>query len=198
MKKILLPLLMAGICSAPALAQAVTPYVSASAGVALLNNSKINGIEDSAEYNSGLALNGAIGLESDMGRLEAAVGYQKNDVDNVFGFTNLGDSHVRIGSLMANGYLDYNKKHCDISPYIMAGAGVADVKADVYDSFGTFYSDSDTVFAWQVGAGVGIKASKNLTLDIGYRYFSPNDANLDGYKVSLASSNILAGLRYSF
>lgn len=198
MKKILLSLLVAGICSAPALGQAVTPYVSGSVGLGLLNNSEVNGFDNSLKYDSGVALNAAVGLQSDMGRLEAAIGYQRNGVDNAFGYTNLGDSHVRTLSFMANGYMDYHMKHSDLSPYVMAGLGIAHVNADVYDSFGPFYSDSDTVFAWQLGAGVGIKVSKNMTFDLGYRYFAPNDATLNGDRVSLSSSNILAGLRYSF
>ena len=47
-------------------------------------------------------------------------------------------------------------------------------------------------------AGVGIKTSPIATLDIGYRYLSPTDARFDGYKVSLASSNFLVGIRYNF
>ncbi|WP_256372356.1 outer membrane protein [Chlorobaculum sp. 24CR] len=83
----------------------------------------------------------------------------------------------------------------DVSPYVMAGLGVAD--ASISDgNWGP--SSSSTEFAWQLGAGLGIKAAKNTTFDLGYRYLSPSDANFDGAKVSLASSNIVAGIRYDF
>jgi opacity protein-like surface antigen len=38
-----------------------------------------------------------------------------------------------------------------------------------------FSDDSDTVFAWQVGGGVGLRVNPHLLLDLGYRYFSALD-----------------------
>lgn len=42
-------------------------------------------VEKFIGYKSGLLANGAIGLDGDMYRVEAAIGYQVNDFDNVLG-----------------------------------------------------------------------------------------------------------------
>jgi len=188
-----MPLLVAGICAIPAFAQAGTPYISASTGLALLNNSSEDGVNDAVKYNTGYLVNGAIGMKCDYSRFEAEIGYQNNSVDTYLGNNDNRNARVAMTTLMANGYLDYNMKNSDVSPYVMAGLGASNVTLK-----NDFSSDSDTSFAWQLGAGVGIKASEKVTVDVGYRYLSPSDISVSGFKYSLASSNILVGLRCSF
>jgi opacity protein-like surface antigen len=185
MKKLLLPILVAGMCAVPSLSNAATnPYVSLSGGLGFMNNSSVNGVSDAIEYKTGYLVNGAVGLKSDSYRLEAEVGYHRNSLDNVT------DENLSIWSFMANGYLDYDMREEGISPFVMAGLGVASASWNWPGG-----SDSDSVFAWQVGAGIGIKASDKVTFDVAYRYFSTADPTLDGYKISIGSHNILAGLR---
>lgn len=195
MKKIILPLLVAGICAAPSMAHAMdNPYVSLSGGIGLLNNSTVNGNDDAIEYDAGYLINGAAGLKSDSVRLEAEVGYHRNSVDSSIYYDPIG-AHVSMWTFMANGYYDFELSNGDVSPYVMAGLGIAD--ASISD--GNWGSESSsTEFAWQVGAGIGLKTSSNTTVDFGYRYLSPSDAEFDGGKVSLASSNFLVGIRYGF
>lgn len=195
MKKIILPLLVAGVCAAPSLAQAAgTPYVSLSTGIGLLNNSTVDGNDDAIEYNTGYLINGAVGMKNDAMRLEAEVGYHRNSVDTSDYYGPLG-AHVSMWTFMANGYYDFDLSSAGLSPYVMAGLGLAD--ASISDgNWGP--SSTSTQFAWQIGAGVGIKTAPNTTVDIGYRYLSPTDATFDGAKVSLASSNFLVGVRYGF
>lgn len=195
MKKIIMPLLVAGVFAVPSLGNAATnPYVSASAGFSLLNNSEVDGENDAIEYKTGYLINGAVGLKGDNARVEAEIGYHRNDVDTSV-FIGPNGAHVDMWTFMANGYLDYNMNNSSASPYVMAGIGLADASISG-GNWGS--SSSSTEFAWQVGAGVGIKASDKTTVDIGYRYLSPSDADFDGRSVSLASSNIIAGIRYSF
>ncbi|MGC8775409.1 MAG: outer membrane protein [Chlorobaculum sp.] len=195
MKKIILPLLVAGVCAAPSLAQAAsTPYASLSGGLGLLNNSTVDGNNDAIKYKTGYLINGAVGLKNQDVRLEAEVGYHRNSVDTSDYDEPLG-AHVSMWTFMANGYYDIPMKDSVVSPYVMGGLGVAD--ASISDgNWGP--SSTSTQFAWQIGAGVGIKATNNATVDLGYRYLSPSDGSFGGKKVSLASSNILAGIRYSF
>jgi opacity protein-like surface antigen len=204
MKKICTSLLVAAICAAPALAQATTPYFSASAGSGSMNKSSVDGENNVIEYNSGTAFNGSVGLEVKKNtRVEFAVGHQTNDVDNIYG---VSPSHYGINmsfsiwSFMANGYVDLPTKNAGITPYLMAGMGLADVNTKFSDDVVSGYSVtySDTVFAWQIGGGVGIKASDKVIVDLGYRYLSPSDVTVLDMKHSLSSSNLLAGIRYSF
>jgi opacity protein-like surface antigen len=195
MKKIFLPLLVAGICAAPSLAQAMSnPYVSLSGGIGLLNNSTVDGNDDAIEYDAGYLINGAVGMKGDNMRLEAEVGYHRNGVDSSIYYGPVG-AHVSMWTFMANGYYDFELSNGDVSPFVMAGLGIAD--ASISDgNWGQ--ESSSTEFAWQLGAGVGIKTASNTTVDFGYRYLSPSDAKFDGAKVSLGSSNFLVGIRYGF
>ncbi|WP_287373902.1 outer membrane beta-barrel protein [Prosthecochloris sp.] len=191
--------LLVFFASAP-LARAATPYVSASAGLAFLRDSDIEegGVttEEAIEYETGFALNGALGLDGGMYRIEGAVGYQVNDWDDVNGIelADNVDAEVSILSFMANGYLDIEMPVSMVTPYLTAGVGVANVDIEAFDE-----SDDDTVFAYQFGAGVGIDAMPNVMLDLGYRYFATGDVSpADDVEVSIASHNIMAGVRVNF
>jgi opacity protein-like surface antigen len=218
----MLVLLGAGIVAVPSIASAVTPYVKTSGGVGLMNNVKYKfQVQDKVEtddMNSGLALEGAFGIKTGGFRIEAAVGYQSNMVgkftlngtgyEEYNGLTSTpeaGDEKwtYSIQSYMLNGFADFNAES-KISPFLMAGIGIASInnkERTPADSFGvTRTGTSNGVFAWQVGAGVGVKASDNVTVDLSYRYFAA--LNLEGFaadrKVDVSTSNFLLGARYSF
>lgn len=191
--------LLVFLVSAP-LAQAATPYVGLSAGAAFLTDSDIevdgDEFEDAIEYKTGFAVNGAVGLDGDMYRVEGAIGYQVNDWDAMYGVEVPDDEDVEVAilSFMANGYLDIEMPSAPVTPYVMAGAGLANVDFKFEDE-----SDDDTVFAYQLGAGIGFEASPNVTLDLGYRYFATSDVEPeDDVEVSIASHNVMAGVRVGF
>ncbi|ASQ91231.1 hypothetical protein CHL67_10190 [Prosthecochloris sp. GSB1] len=191
--------LLVFLVSAP-LAQAATPYVGLSAGAAFLTDSdiEVDGTEfdEAIEYKAGFAVNGAVGLDGDMYRVEGAIGYQVNDFDSMYGMEIPDDEDVEVAilSFMANGYLDIEMPSAPITPYVMAGVGLANVDFKFEDD-----SDDDTVFAYQLGAGIGFEASPNVTLDLGYRYFATSDVEPeDDVEVSIASHNVMAGVRVGF
>lgn len=195
--------LLVFVASAPIAQAGADPYVSLSAGLALLQNSDVEegGVtdEDAIEYGTGYAVNGALGLDGGMYRLEGAVGYQVNDWDKFNGIEvpDGFDLEVSILSFMANGYVDIEMPAAMVTPYLMAGVGVANVDFEIEDLFGD--SDGDTVFAYQFGAGVGIGATPNVTLDLGYRYFATGDVSpVEDVDISIASHNIMAGVRVGF
>jgi opacity protein-like surface antigen len=199
MKKLILPLLVAGAFAAPSMAQAAsTPYVSLSSGLSLLNNSKLTiggaTVNDFIEYKTGYLVNGAVGLKMDDVRVEAEVGYHHNSVDKIIGLPVTG-VNVSAWSFMANAYYDFDMKNSSITPFVMGGLGLADIKSHVDG----YTDDSSTQFTWQLGAGIGIKASKTVTIDLGYRYVKPSspDVTILGYngKVSIGGSELLAGVR---
>ncbi|WP_041466370.1 outer membrane protein [Chlorobaculum parvum] len=156
-------------------------YISGSIGIGIPEKSNFDGYK--YEMETGLALNGAIGYDFGDTRLEAAVGYQKHDFKNY-------DDDLSLLTVMANAYYDIDTGS-DITPYLMAGAGWAHVDSS--------WDESDDVFAWQVGAGLGFKVADCTTLDLGYRYLRPNKFDLgEGDNTKWAVHNIMLGLRYNF
>ena len=57
---------------------------------------------------------------------------------------------------------------------------------------------SDTVFAWQFGAGVGYALTKQWTLDFKYRYFDTDKPDFDRAEAELSSHNFTLGIRFDF
>jgi opacity protein-like surface antigen len=225
MKKtsLMLALLSAGIFAVPSIASAVTPYVRASCGVGLMNNVeyKFQTLDkvETDEMDSGLALEGAFGVKTGKFRIEAAVGYQSNEVGKfTYNGTGYGVHNGETGapedgdekwtysiqSYMVNGYADFNDEN-KISPFLMAGIGIANIQnkekypAELVGGT-TVTGTSNGVFAWQVGAGVGVKASDNVTIDLAYRYFAASNAEgfAEDRKADVSTSNLLLGARYSF
>ncbi len=143
------------------------PYVSGNIGAAIPGKDYIK---------TGYLLNGAVGYNFDPVRVEGAVGYQRNELETVGG-------HVFYWTFMGNAYYDFDEMS-GVKPYVTAGAGVAN---------GHWANRSSTDFAWQVGAGLGVKIAERTMLDIGYRYFKPDDGN-----VVFSSHNVTAGIRYQF
>ncbi len=191
-KRLFLPLLLAGMWATPAFA---TPYVSVSAGLGLLGDSTVKTagltIDNAFGYKAGVPVGVAVGFKADEFRLEGAVGYQSHTIDEV------GAGDISIWSFMGNGYYDISMADSSVTPYLTAGLGFASISA----SNGGLDA---TEFAWQLGAGVGFKASENVVVDLGYRYFRTSDVHVADYglgipaDISIAGSNILAGIRYSF
>lgn len=203
--------LVAGMWSAPV--QAADHYVSAMAGMSWFQDSDIEHVYSLSDYkdvatvsfDSGLTAVGAIGCDYGSTRLEAELGYQKNDVDG------LDNGDVQVLSLMANGFYDIDLGGVDL--YAMAGVGVAQVNVDI-DVTRTFrqqtydfnYEANEVTLAYQVGAGLAIPVGDGVMIDARYRYFATTDftAGDDGaaswmgsadYNTNVSSHSALLGLR---
>jgi len=203
MKKLLLTALIAGMSATPALA---TPYVSGSVGLGFAGNSSfsvtgVGEVNDFIKWKSGVPFGAAVGIKQDAFRVEAALGYQTHDVDKVLVAPGVyeapggTDNSASVLTYLVNGYYDFNINKSSFSPYVTAGLGGASLKPEG--------GNSKSVFAWQLGAGVGVKAAKDLTVDLGVRYLKPGSfegdaGNGNSGKFSVSYTNILAGLRYDF
>ena len=190
-------MLVAGMWATPVSAASST-YVSGSVGVGSLTNSNLNiggvTVNDVIEYKTGVPFGGAVGMKNDSYRVEAAIGYQSHDVSKVVGIPVTGLS-VSALTYLANGYYDFETKGSALAPYLTVGLGGATIGSS--DGVTT---DHNTVFAWQAGAGLGLKAGDNLTVDFGYRFLKPSNVSTGvlGSDVTVASHNFLAGVRYNF
>ena len=179
-KSLLLGIFFAFLCASSSYAR---PYVSGSIGLGLEGSEA----QDAIDYrqNNSVVVNGAIGYNCKPARIELGIGYQKHAFSDHPDWA--GQSFTTV---MVNGYYDFDMES-GFSPYLPAGAGIADVNTADY------YVDK-TVFAWKVGAGVGVKVASNITLDLGYQYLSPERLySVNNEKVNWTGHNIMAGIRYN-
>ncbi len=118
------------------------------------------------------------------------------------GFTS--DSFYNMQTLLVNFYYDFYNESA-FTPYIGGGIGAAFLSGETdIQAGGSSYHGSmdDTVFAWNVGGGVGYAINEQITADLGYRYLSLSNSNKEqaGYNIetSTSSHEISLGVRFNF
>ena len=102
--------------------------------------------------------------------------------------------NIGVWTAMVNGLYDFNRDG-SINPFIGAGVGLArvDLLAGSFDSANrsnpelalsrssaVSINDSDTGFAWQLVAGLGLKLSERLSADLTYTYVNVADLSFAG------------------
>lgn len=138
------------------------------------------------ELETGFTIGGAIGrrftehsADGFTPRLELAFRYAETGVDALNFSGNgpaqeqvIGDSQISSTSFTVNGYIDADDAFGDgITPYLGGGIGVALVNQNiVYNAAGLNLNDDDTVFTWNVTAGVNFELNENVSLftDVGF------------------------------
>jgi opacity protein-like surface antigen len=205
----------AGLLTAPA--YGADHYVSGNIGMSWFNDSSIKDYSGGTEiaelnYSSGITVLGAIGCDYGSYRLEAEIGYQKNDIDALVtpddsnmsltaDATTATAGEMSVLSLMANGYYDIDAG--GFEPYLTAGVGVAQVNIDDFRpetaDEDTGYTVHETTLAYQLGAGVAIPIGSNVMLDARYRYFATTEfSSILLGNMDVSSHNALLGLRIGF
>ena len=192
------------LAAAPAQSTQYGPYLGAFIGGSWMTDADVKNTPPPAptvEFDSGYALGVSAGYAFMFARIEAELAYQKNDMDRVIqpGSPPLAASgDIKNLSVLLNGYYDFTN-HTAITPYVGAGFGLARVEVDNIVRPGqVVLGDKDTVFAYQVGAGVAFALSDEITLDLKYRFYGTPDVKLRTEKIENRSHNILLGVRYSF
>ena len=182
-------------------------YVSGNIGFAMLSDSDITdstlpGATITTEYDTGWTLGGALGYDFNRFRVEGEISYQTNDVDKIGAMGVSFDASGDVSSLafLINGYFDF-VNDSGFTPYISAGLGYAkvefnDLKVPAISSLSA--GDDDSVFAYQVGLGVGYAVTEKVTIDVKYRYFATEDPEFDTTTAEIASNNFLFGVRFNF
>jgi opacity protein-like surface antigen len=182
-------------------------YVSGNIGFAMLSDSDLTdstmpGLTLTTEYDTGWALGGALGYDFNRFRVEGEISYQTNDVDkiSVLGIPFSASGDVSSLAFLINGYFDFVNDSA-FTPYISAGLGYAKIEFNDLNVSGSGLSgasDDDSVFAYQVGLGVGYAVTEKFTIDVKYRYFATEDPEFDTTTAEVASHNFLFGVRFNF
>jgi len=153
-----------------------------------------------AEFDVGMLIGAELGYDFGIFRLGAEAAWRFNDTDSIQGGAagmNAADE-ISTMSFMVNGYYDIENAS-GMVPYVCAGAGLALIDLNDFTVVGiNFGSDDDSVFAYQIGAGIAFSLHETLMLDLGYRYFATDDPDFDGIESEYACHTIMAGLRLLF
>ena len=158
---------------------------------------------------------GAIGMVRGGYRLEFEVANQINDLDKlsaksiatgIRGSNRIPGVDALVTTFLVNGYKDFVLSG-GVSAYISSGVGIAYGELDlaggntVIDGANWNWQEhdqDDTVFAWQLGAGVGYELTKAMSFDVGYRYLGSSDFEYGNTNIEFGSHNVTAGVRYTF
>jgi outer membrane autotransporter protein len=199
-------------------------YIGAQAGGSFLEDAENSGSgsDITSTTKNGYSLSGAAGYRFGSGlRADAEFGYRRQGFDRLqiradgglgaaFGVGSLNGAtvnatgHISALSLLANLWYDLDLG-CAVKPYAGGGVGAAQISAtDVAVSGVTIVNGSDTVFAFQLGAGVGYEVFPAAILSIDYRYFQAIDPTFKdqvlgtSFRSEYHSHDIRLGVRYQF
>ena len=178
-------------------------YLSGGLGFTLASDGDMdgNGRHGEAEFDTGYVVQGAFGHGYQNGvRAEVELAYRDNDFDTVeisnHNYSASGD--INTVSVMLNGYYDF-KIAASFTPYLGAGIGFAVITIDDLKAAGIdLADDDDTVFAYQLIAGVEIPISATASIDVAYRYFATSDPDFGNVDLEYSTHNFTAGVRLYF
>jgi opacity protein-like surface antigen len=173
--------------------------------------------QDRVEFDPGLNLGMTGGYDYGYLRLEGELSYKHSNMKEIidrsdnFHFRSV-DGDLAALAIMFNSFADLHNNSI-VTPYFGGGIGFATLYLS--DTFGTdtrggittrsqlYLGDSDTVFAYQVGAGMEIALNPDLSLDFGYRYFGTDTGRFgDNFdlisRLKFQSHNATVGFRFKF
>jgi len=173
-----------------------------------------NGIpfDERVEFDPGINIGGTGGFDYGLVRLEGELSYKHGEMATITDSSGVQyrnvDGTVGALAMMFNVFMDLHNPS-PVTPYFGGGIGVAALHLS--DTFGTsdgsrtllYLEDDDSVFAYQVGAGLEIALNRSLSLDLGYRYFATTKGRFDSSydidtELKFQSHNAAVGLRVKF
>jgi len=204
MKKLILAVAVTGMSLGAVNAFAVSPYVTLGGGLGVAGDGEVSinnvGSQDtSVNYEEGWVVRGAVGAAINKNfRVEVEGFYNNNDADKI----NVRDRYVAEADLsgieaagaLLNAYFDFNFGSPFV-PFIGGGFGIAKVETDVRN---VDRSLDETVWAWNIGAGLAYTINTNVSLELSYRYFATEDVEFDYLTLSYEDNQFLAGVRFTF
>ncbi|CAG0988003.1 outer membrane protein [Geobacter sp.] len=226
MKRILIALAAVAIWGIPSMSQAAPArpggYFSGFLGVNFPRDADVSStdfvineeFDDRVEFDPGIAAGGTAGYDYGLFRLEGEISYRHGEIGAITDTLNNErfrsvDGDVGTLAFMANAFFDLHND-TPITPYVGGGIGFAVLNLNDTTGINSggdrvilYDEGDDTVFAYQVGAGVEIALNPILSLDLGYRYFGTSEATFDegpvtSTRMKLESHNALMGFRVKF
>ncbi len=203
--------------AATAPAQGGDWYAGIQGGLTLVQDAdnEDGGLTIETEHDPGFNIGGMVGYEfGNRFRLQGEIMYRENDVDELdvsdfdLGVNSIdGIGDVSALSFMAAGYYDFDVDWL-FKPYVGGGIGFANVSLNDAGARAGGISveladDDDTVFAYQLGAGLSYPLNPKLSISLDYRFFATADPELedvdgDNFDTEYRSHNLGLNIRYRF
>lgn len=206
------------------------PYIGIEGGLNLLDNQKLDAYGFAGnnngnrigrtEFSSGWLGGLTTGYTLENGfRPELAIAHRQNSFERLQltmpGLLGLGSTSIDTTDVSGREKADtamFNLWYelplsSSLRPYIGVGAGAAHVsiRGARYDN-NELHNASETLFAWQAGAGFAFNFTKQVTASLDYRFLQTNRGEFDllddnpttHLRARYRSNSIQFGLRYSF
>lgn len=137
-----------------------------------------------------------------------ALGYRHKHIRAEFEYIWRDENTDDIGSITEGTFESYSYMfalyydffpYSWFTPYVNAGAGYTMSKLSLHNkTVGVNHKLKDNSFMWSLGAGISVKVTNRLNVDLGYRYFDMGDSDLDTFngKTTLENQEVYLGLRY--
>ena len=209
MKKLLLTSAAAlAVFTSAANAADITPYASVKA-VMSFTDGEVRFAEGDKEKDKLKNFGSDVAVGAKIGAVRAELAYTylakddktRRDEDGSY------KSEISSQSFMLNGYYDIENPTV-FKPYVGAGVGMAKMEYKFKDTYPDYPEFNETIthsknkFAYNLMAGVGAEVTKNIIIDVGYRYtdYGSFSKTVDGDKLKFDTKahQILAGVRYNF
>lgn len=158
------------------------------------------------DFDNGFGYQAGVGYDFGKTRLEVGYSQHQGDIDEATedsGATTTVDGDGSLQSIMLSVYRDFPSESGKLSPYIGAGIGTTNVKADDITVAGTIYGDDDeNAFSYQLKAGVSYDMSEKTDVYAEVTYLNVGEVELEkaGNKVDVDTSSVglFTGIRYQF
>lgn len=194
MNKTLLIAATAAFLLVPSAAKAEGWYVGAYGGANWDDVISTPFVSDNTGYVIGGVVGTGVSAVPGM-RIEADMSFRQNDVDVKIG-PGIDVSHDTF-ALMGNVVYDLPVNIGPMVPYAMAGVGYGHTEA-TFENIALAKLEASGV-AWQLGAGVNTQLADNVTLGVGYRYFSGPEIEILGTQLSDGTNHsVVAQLTFGF
>lgn len=195
-------------------------YTGIEGSYSILGEEKARGtvLDVQSKFKDGWALGGTLGYDFGAWRLEGEIGkhfHNANRFDVVndggLGLGGVGSFAATSGAsrlthYMINAVYDFGSfsQENKIEPFVGGGVGLGDLNVkDLATAGAGLAHDSDSVFAYQLFAGIRVPLANAFEMSFKYRFLGTADANLkdrlgNRFQASYGAHDLMVGLTYRF
>ncbi len=153
---------------------------------------------ETMEFHVGFTFGGFIGYNfGNNFRLEGEISYRENEIRTSGG----EDPQAATSSMMLNGYYELPLMQ-PLNLYFGGGLGVATAQLETI-SLGQMIHANETLFAYQLEAGIGWNYNPKVNFSMGYRFFDAADPEFvlpagQRVRMDLENHEVILKMRYLF